>query len=258
MDLGKVKLPPAPPAVNVMEASGLQRMGGKGIIMRLMISEEAFIPFSKENDASPGIMVCALLARAIRRVHPDLPESVSGTYVINARPMLHADGTFHNCTNRATLEYDKHVESMPLDKQCTVFRGKTFLQSDEDRVRKVMTLSASLGQMILGLPDRNMKVQAARKTIFGVLGSTTYTVSYVGKWKFPQLGEHIREFWLETPAGTFPMVELSAVNGQIFVSMMQSFPERFYYDALLQELEEHGIPYTDCGISPINTADIIM
>ncbi len=258
VDLSKIKLPPAPPSLNVMEVSKLQRMDGKGIIMRLMISEEAFIPFSRENDASPGIMICTLMARAIRRVHPDIPESVIGTYVINARPMLHAEDTFHNCTNRATLEYDKHVEGMPLDRQCTVFRGKTFLQSDEDRIRKVMAFSASLGQMILGSPGINMKIQTSRKIILSVLNSSSFTVSYVGKWRFPQLGSHIREFWLETPAGSFPMIELSAVNGQIFVSIMQSFPERFYYDALLRELEEQGIPYTECGTFPIHTADIIM
>ncbi len=257
-DLSKVRRAPAPPAVSVMKASNLQRADAKGFITRLMIPEKAFIPFSRENDASPGIMICALLARAIRHVHPDLPESVTGGYVINARPMLHAGETFHNCTNRAVLEYSRKVESMPLTKQCTVFRGMTFLQSDEDRVRKAMTLSGSLGKMILDIPDMERRVRTARSMILGVLESTSYTVSYVGKWKFPQLGEHIREFWLETPAGSFPMIELSAVNGQLFVSIMQSYSERIYYNALLEELKAQGIPCTECGTDPIRTADIRM
>ncbi len=147
---------------------------------------------------------------------------------------------------------------MSLERQCTVCRGKTFLQSDADRIRKGMTFSASLGQMIHGLPDMQTKTQAARKIIFKALNASSCTVSYVGKWKFPQPGRHIREFWPETPSGNFPMIELSAVNGQIFVSLMQSFSERCYYDAFLQELKEHGIAYTECGISPIQTADIMM
>ncbi|MDO4538968.1 MAG: hypothetical protein Q4B54_12460, partial [Coriobacteriales bacterium] len=73
VDMSSFKAPPTPPMINLMEASDLHRAQEKGVIHKLMIPEESFIAFSKENDATPGIMVCVLFARAIRRVHPDIP-----------------------------------------------------------------------------------------------------------------------------------------------------------------------------------------
>ncbi len=258
IDIRAVKRPPAPVALSLMEASRAQRSGEKGVILKLSVPEKTFIPFCKENNASPGIMMCALMGRAIRRVHPKLPEAVMGSYVVNARPMLRAEESSHNCINRIMLEFDEQMQNMPLNEQCATLRARTNAQADEDRIRQAMIFSASLAQTILNLPTLELKVQAARKAILAVLRACTYTVSYVGRWKFPQLGEHIREFWLETPAGAFPLLELSAVNGQIFVAMIQTFEDRVYYDALLEELKEQAIPYVEHMATPVLTPDIIM
>ena len=90
----------------------------------------------------------------------------------------------------------------------------------------------------------------------GTYDAATYIVSYVGKWKYPQVGKHIREFWTETPSQSFPLIEISAVNGNIFISFLQPFSERLYFDALLDELKECDIPYTECGVAKVNVAEI--
>ena len=72
----------------------------------------------------------------------------------------------------------------------------------------------------------------------------------------PETGRHIREFWTETPVGPFPLIEVAAVNGKIFVSFLQPFSDRRYYDALLDELKENGIEYVECGTTPVCVADI--
>ncbi len=258
IDMSSFKRPPSPAMINLMEASGLQRARKKGVIMKLMIPEESFIAFSKENDATPGIMVSVLYARAVRRVHPDLPESIVGSYIANARPMLGAKETFHNCVARVTLEYDSRVRRMPLQKQCTVFRGKTFIQTDEDRIKMAMAITGSVAQMVLDLPQMNMKTQVAEQAIAGANNALTYTVSYIGKWKHSQLGSHIRELWIETTVGGTPIIQVAAVNGQIFLTIMQPFSETLYYDALLEELKEQGIPYTEYGTESNRTGDVLM
>ncbi len=258
VDIRSFKSPPAPARINLMEAANLQRSREKGVTMKLTIPEQSLIAFSKENDSTPGIMICVLYARAIRRIHPDLPESIVGSYIANARPMLQSPESFHNCVTRVTLEYDARVQKMPLSKQCTVFRGKTFIQTDEDRIQKVMTVSGSAAQTVLDLPDLSTKAQVAEKIIAPANTGLSFTVSYVGKWGFPQLGRHIREFWTETTVGVTPIIEISAVNGQIFLTVMQPFSETIYYDALLEEFKEHGIPFTECGTNLNHTADVIM
>ncbi len=257
IDLRKHQPSPRKVPLMPMEALGLQRMPGKGIIQKIIIPEEAFIPFSKENDASPGIMVFALLARAIRRVLPDFPEPVIGSYVANARPMLHANESFHNCVNTTVLTFDKRVEGMPLDRQCTMFRGMTFLQTDEDNIRKLMTVTGSASRMIFAIPDLEAKSQAALSFFRGRMQNSCI-VSYVGKWMYKQLAPYIREFWLETSAALSPVIEVSAVNGNIFLSFMQSFTDKAYYNAFITELKEQGIPFTECGTDPVLIPNITM
>ena len=67
-----------------------------------------------------------------------------------------------------------------------------------------------------------------------------------------------KEFWMETPAAVFPLIEVRAVGGKIFVTLLQGFGESIYYDALIEELKESGIDFTECGNEPITVADILI
>lgn len=256
IDLSQLSFPPMPKALNLMQTSGFSHVDGKGLITRLMIPEDAFLPFARATDGTPGILISVLLARAIERVHPQHQDPLVNNYVVNARPMLKADETFHNCTNRVIFHYDEKVRSMPLQKQCTVYRGKTFVQADEETIIQAMTVAGSMAQMILDLPDFASKAQTAAQATGGMYDAATYMVSYVGRWKHTEIGKHIRGFWTETPVGPFPLIEIAAVNGQICVSVLQPFSERIYYDALLAELKENDIPYTECGTAAVRVAGI--
>lgn len=256
LDLRKIKFPVSPKALNLMKTSGLAHVEGKGLILKLMIPEASFLPFTRANDATPGIMLSVLIARAIERVHPEHEAPLVSNYVVNARPMLKADDTFHNCTNRVIFHYDDRIRGMPLERQCTAYRGKTFIQADEGAIVQGMTVAGSMAQMILDLPDFTAKAKLAGKAMAGTYDAATYIVSYVGRWKYPQLGRHIREFWTETPVGPFPLIEIAAVNGNIFVSFLQPFADRRYYDALLGELKENGIACVECGMTPVSVAEI--
>ena len=256
LDLSKIKFPASPKALNLMKASGLEHVDGNGLILKLMIPEASFLPFTRTNDGTPGIMLSVLIARAIERVHPEHEAPLVSNYVVNARPMLKADDTFHNCTNRVVFHFDDRIRRMSLERQCTVYRGKTFIQADEDRIVQGMTVAGSMARMILDIPDFATKARVARQAMAGTYDAATYIVSYVGKWKYPQLGRHIREFWTETPVGPFPLIEVAAVNGNIFVSFLQPFTDRRYYDGLLDELKENGITCVECGTAPVCVAEM--
>ena len=130
------------------------------------------------------------------------------------------------------------------------------MQADDDTVVKGMAIAGSMAQMILDVPDLSSKAATARQAMEDTYDAATYIVSYVGKWKYPQIGKHIREFWTETPSQSFPLIEISAVNGNISISFLQPFSERLYFDALLDELKENGIPCTDCGAAEVNVVEI--
>ena len=208
------------------------------------IPEDAFIRFTSENDASPGTMVSLIMARAIDSLYPDRSKEIVSAYVINARPMLDAGKTYHNCLSMAIFNYDERVKGMPLTRQCTVYRGKTFAQSYGEAVRNSVARSA---EGIRGAA-RNAITVADKKEVFkemvnGGEGYVSFLVSYTGKWQYPALGEHIVELWAHPPNTFSLMVEIGAAGGKIFLSIQQRFREDTIREEFLGQLRKHGIPY---------------
>ena len=238
-----------PPAVPFREAFTLETDGeltpSAPTIWDVEIPEEALIRFSSANDASPGTLISLLMAQAIDALYPERQKDIISAYVINARPMLSAPLTHHNCLSMALLQYDARIKAMPFDRQCTVYRGKTFLQSDADVVRRSMAQNAA---QIRAASEADSTL-AEKKRLFGQAfsggeGFISFLVSYTGKWKHPAVGAHIREFWTHPPNTFSLMVEIAAVNGRIFLSIQQRFREDTVREQFLRELKRHGIPYT--------------
>ena len=55
--------------------------------------------------------------------------------------------------------------------------------------------------------------------------------------------QHIREFYTHAPATFYFLLEISAVNGRLFLTVQQRFAEDRYLEALLKQFDENGIPY---------------
>ncbi len=249
-----LKRPDFPPVFNILDDGGLTP--GDKLITDIAIPEKEFIRFTSANDASPGTMISILLTRAIDRLFPERDKLLTNGYVINCRPMLggNAKLSHHNCVNVVIFKYTDRIKAMPFTKQCTVHRGTTFIQSDADRIKKAMAVTASRNRMILQKAATLEEKKQAFAPMFGgsfrVLSST---VSYVGQWKFKSVEPYITEFWTHVPSGKEPTVEIAAVNGKIFFSVTQSFKEDCLIKAFLRELEENGI---SCEAKPTMLNDV--
>lgn len=210
----------------------------------ISVPESAFLRFTSENDASPGTMVSVLLARAIDSLYPDAEKDIVSAYVVNARPMLGAPQTCHNCLSSVLFDYEDRIRKMPLPLQCTVYRGKTMIQSDADVVWQSIALTAGTNRKTAeALPTLSEKKEQFGKMFSGGEGCLSFLVSYVGKWAHPALGAYIREFWTHPPNTFSLMVQIAAVNGKVFLSIQQRFKEDVIREAFLRQLEEHRIPY---------------
>ena len=242
IDLSKVT-PPRYKEAFVPETDGKLTLSPP-TLWDVAIPEAAFIPFISANDASPGTMVSLLLARAIDSLYPDAAKDIIGVYVINARPMLDARETCHNCLGMAFFDYEPRLRAKSINTQCTIYRGKTFLQSDRDIVRQALTVSAnSIRDIVRSSPTLSAKKENFAKLFASGEGYVSYLVSYVGKWAHPAIGEYIREFWTHPPNTFSLMAEIAAVNGYFFISIQQRFRENCIREAFLRQLEEYRIPY---------------
>ena len=217
----------------------------KPMVRDVIIPEKELLKFTSANDASPGTFIAVLVARAIDKLNPEREKDIVGSYIINGRPMLGKSCTHHNCVTTTILKYSDKLGKMPLDMQCTAYRGMTFLQSDAENVYKTMVFSSSRTKMVLKSPAIEDKRAACSQMLDGGRSFFTYMVSYVGQWKYKDIAAHIREFWTHVPVANGFLTEIAAVNGNIFLSIQQNFEEDIYYRALLKELEDNGIPYTE-------------
>lgn len=245
IEVPESKLPPAAafqPAFTLETDGGLTPSGPT--IWDLEIPEATLIRYSSANDASPGTLISLLMAHAIADLYPERSKDIISAYVINARPMLGAELTHHNCLGMALLNYDSRVEAMPFDRQCTVYRGKTFIQSDADRVRRDTAMNAvQIRAAAESLKTLEEKKHAFGQAFSGGEGFVSFLVSYTGKWKHPNVGDYVREFWTHPPNTFSLMVEIAAVNGKIFLSVQQRFLEDTVRESFLRQLEKRGIPY---------------
>ena len=242
IDLSGRQAPQTVPVFSLAADAGLTHSSTQ--IWDIEIPEEAFVSFSSANDASPGTMISILFARAIDALYPEREKIIMSRYSVNARPMLHAKETHHNCLSGVAFPYTDRVKSMPFETQCTVHRGATFIQSDAEKVCGQLIGVASYVRSILqGLPTLEGKKRAFGQMMSGGGTAFTYMVSYVGQWRLKALSPYILEFWTHVPSANPLVIEIAAVNGKIFLSVHQTFREDLIIRSFQRQLEENGIPF---------------
>ncbi len=255
VDLSQVKVLPWKEAFTLETDGGLTPAAPT--LWDVVIPEEPFVRFTAANDSSPGNMVSLLLARAIDALYPAADKDIISAYVINARPMLNARESSRNCLGMAVFDYEKRIKDKPMPVQCTIYRGKTFVQSDSDIVRSDVAISASrMRRVAESSPTLSAKKENFGKMFSAGEGYISFLVSYVGKWPYPVLGKYIQEFWTHPPNTFSLMAEIAAVNGNFFISIQQRFQEDCVREAFLEQLRENDIPYevrrvVDCDIAHI-------
>ena len=169
--------------------------------------------------------------------------------------MLNSPESHHNCISAAPLIYTDRLKSLPLSVQATIYRGRTFIACEDDIMRPQMTAMASYTKHIL----ETTPAIDEKKSIFGSLlqdsrRSQTCMVSYVGKWKYLEIGKCIEEFWIHAPEANDLFAGVTAVNGHIGLSILQKFADERILDAFFQQLDEHGISYVLKRKMPLDVA----
>ena len=240
---------PAAPATGLAPAFTPETDGGltpaEPTVWDIELDEAELMRAVAVNDATPGTLVSLLLARAIDALYPRREKEIVSAYVINARPMLHAEPTFHNCLTTAVFPYSAAVRAMPVRMQGTVYRGMTFVQSEEEHVAAAVAQSAeAIRAAAASAPGVEDKKRVFKDFFLGGEGRITFLVSYVGKWKDAELGGRIREFWTHAPNSFAMIAELAAAGGKVFVSLQQRFKEDCVREAFLAELEELRVSCT--------------
>ena len=232
----------APPVFDLIRDAGMTPC--ETIAYDIIVPEAPFLRFTSASDASPGTMVSLLCAKAIDECSPGRDKLILGHYAMNARPAIQAPNGHHNCLATIDLPYSERVKALPFQTQCTAYRGMTFLQSDADRVRPILTATASMLRKTAQNPDLDARREVFHRFLEAACTGYSYVVSYTGQWRHPALAKYIREFWTHAPGALPFVIEIKSISGNLFLSVLQSFREDRYLNAFLSQLEQNGIPYT--------------
>ena len=248
---GAFALPQSGPreAFSIIRDGGASRI--EPMIYDIELPERAFVAFTSSSDASPGTMVSLLMLRALDTIYPVRTKPLIGTYVVNARPMLGAVGSYHNCISALDFVYEGKLRAMPFAHQTTAFRGITFLGSDEEKVQRNMAgFDWKVREILANCQSLEEKKSAFAQIRTAAVRRRTSIVSYSGPWAFPAIGQYIEELWVHAPSANNYLGELSAVNGKICLSLHLCSDSQNVVDYFFDELRKNEIPFEIKAVAP--------
>ncbi len=243
--LDEIPKPRFDEAFSLIRDAGLTRCECK--VWDITLDESEFVTFAKGKGVSPGGMVSLLIARAIDRLYPNRSKPLGSSYIINARPMIDANETIHNCVNTMRLDYSDEIKILSLEEQAGAYRKIIKECSTPQYVMGVNAVTVTSNRMRLKAPEIEGKIAEFGKALMGGQRLFTFMVSYIGKWKYTSVEKYITDFKTHVPEANELLIELAAVGGKFYINVHQLFEEDCVIHEVMKELSDNGIAYEMSG-----------
>lgn len=212
------------------------------------IPQQELMHCCKANDASPSGLFALLTARAVKSLNPDTEEMIVGAMTRNLRSVLNAPESCASNVDLLDIDFDKKIQDSPFEVQNTAYRGRIMLANEEDTLAVKMNGMKFFMQLVEKVPSVWLKEKLVKKARAGSGKRRTFAISYVGKACFDDAEKHITAFYTDAlEGGINMMMEINAVNDYFFISFVQEWKERLYFDAFCQQLEQLGFHYEVMG-----------
>lgn len=225
-------------------------LGGYGMPEYMVIHKEQYdthisfpmselVPFMKQKDSSPAIILSIFLSQAIERVHPDHEGNIFIPLAWNYRSAIGMDKTHKNCSFAVFLNYNDRIKKLPLDMQGTCFRGMTFAQTRESDAIRIINQQIALMKKLDTLNGYEEK--SAALSPMSVNCVKTFFMSYAGQMALGECEEKIKDQHIIVSSYGGMMIEMASVNGRISMNIETpvDFPD--YFDAFCDILTENGV-----------------
>lgn len=227
--------------MNLM-SMGLVHSEGKMKKRILKFDEKYFMHVCKHSDATPNTGICVLLCRAIRSIHPDSPKVPVASVAVDLKNTFGTPKTCYPAAWVSCMEFNKEMESLPFDEQCTIFRGKLILDTDPSNMACLAAGFRDFCKAVVPQKDLESKCNFLSNAL-SQAAPYTFAVSYAGKNDFGECGAHIRGIASEVFVLSPMTLEVTVAGGNFFVTFSQLFEEDIYFNAFLKELESLGVEY---------------
>ena len=197
------------------------QMESPDYVYSLLLAEDDFMRFCKENGGSPGTMVSLLLSRSLVRLYSHATESIRIVLCVNQRQALHAPQAHQSLVGGAFLEYDEQLRKLPLPEQVKIYRNMVAAQANEETVLSGVAHMAGLTKMLLAKGTHKERLEMMAKVDEAANRFAAANVSYVGKANFGEAEKYIKEFHAWSATVMDITIQISAVNGRFTLDFMQ-------------------------------------
>ncbi|MCQ2083752.1 MAG: hypothetical protein MJY58_04565 [Bacteroidaceae bacterium] len=213
------------------------------------LDEKEFMGRCKSSDGTPNVAMTVLLCRAIKRF-----QQQTGTAGKN--PVINMSADLRSCLGNVSthwntiadlhLSFDERMESRDFTSQCTIMRGKLFLESDADTLR---IQASRIGQTIAQagkLPTFEEKDEFYRRQHELTHSRSTALVSYVGVYPFGNdVNSHFEMIRVRlATVWAMLQVEINVASGHFYLTWMQKFNGDVLLNLFLDELRQLGLSFS--------------
>ena len=205
--------------------------------------------YCRDFDGSPNAFLAVMFARAMRRCDPANEKTISISIAVDHKAMLGNRNNYRMFANVVEVDFPK---SRPLDdlmKCCTVARGQVMLQAQPENSLWAMKLRKAQYAKLEQVP-LDMKLGMIAKS--AGMPRWTASISYANSRSFGPLDPYIEQLCLLTDTSVADLgCEISCINHQFFLTIIQNFSSEAFMDVFLNELSSVGIGYEVMGEEPM-------
>lgn len=217
----------------------------------IVLDEKEFMTRCKSSDGTPNVAMSVLICRAVRSYQE---QSVTSGKL----PVINISADMRSCLGNTLthwhsvadmhLPFDERMEGRDFMTQCTMMRGRLFLESDADTLRLQAsrihdTISKSLSLQTIEEKDAFYCKQHERTH-----AHSTALVSYVGEFPFgDEVNRHILKSQVFLSAvWAMLQIEITVSSGHFYLTWMQKFKEDVLLNLFLDELRQLGLDFELC------------
>ena len=225
---------------------------GKTYYLRL--PEDQVMRYCKDNDGSPNVLLCVLLARAIRRMDPASEKPVTCIVAVDHKAQLGNRENYRMFVDTAIVDMPKENQDWDILKACTKARGQLMLQAQpENSLYTIKTRRLGYEKM------EQMPLQMCVDIVKKAIGQhrATVSVSYANSRSFGPLDGYIRELYvLCEPGVTDVMCEVACINHSFFLALSTASASEALFNAFLAELDATEISHNVMGQEPFHLCGV--
>lgn len=228
-------------------------------IHHIRLDESQLIGYCRDFDGSPNAMIAVMLTRAARRYDPDNEKTVSVSVAIDHKAMLGVRDNYRLFANVIEVDFPRSLSLDDLMKTCTMARGQMMLQAQPENSLWAMK-QRKLSYEKLGQLPLDVKLGVIAKSAGNVRWS--FCVSYTNSRSMGSVDPYIDTLYVVAEPGVFDIgCEITCINHNFFLTIIQSFSADRFVDIFLEELSSVGIdsevlrkePLRLCGIEPFKS-----